>query len=522
MQNKHSIQRNTASTVLRNCVSGLALTLALASTATAEHSPWYISAQMGVVSPDSERGDVDNGTLAAFSVGREIGESWAAELRAATFALNAENADRETDQSSLGVDVHWYPFGRLVDDALIRPYVLAGLGFVSTDIGTNFSSDNASATVGFGASLSIFDTGLSLRGEGRYVTDFVDANDVDSFSDWQGTLGVQIPVGRQAETGASPVVAKPSSPQPQPEPEPELAPAPAKKKPVTKPVAEKPPAEPEVVGETKPAPAKAKQESFSPFGQTTEAPKQTPPPVASKPAPKAVKPAAAAPKQAAAPKPKPKPEPAKKPAAKPTTNDVLGGGIADNDGDGIRNSVDLCPGTTSGGYVDADGCPLQMSGSMKSAPIKQVPPAKKPQVAAVKPKAAAKPVAATKPPATKVAPTRSATTMQLKGVTFASGSSTLTSDSLPAIKRVAALMKKKSSLQVEVSGHTDSQGSKTANQALSQERALAVKEALVAEGVNFRRISARGYGDSKPVADNKSAAGREQNRRIELKLMRTQ
>ena len=71
-------------------------------------------------------------------------------------------------------------------------------------------------------------------------------------------------------------------------------------------------------------------------------------------------------------------------------------------------------------------------------------------------------------------------------------------------------------MKVRIEGHTDNVGDKTANQGLSERRAQAVIGWLVAHGINGGRLSARGYGDSKPVADNSTDEGRARNRRVEL------
>jgi outer membrane protein OmpA-like peptidoglycan-associated protein len=68
-------------------------------------------------------------------------------------------------------------------------------------------------------------------------------------------------------------------------------------------------------------------------------------------------------------------------------------------------------------------------------------------------------------------------------------------------------------------GHTDSTGSEALNQGLSEKRADSVGDYLVAQGVDRRRILTRGFGERHPIASNEAATGREQNRRVELRLV---
>ena len=69
---------------------------------------------------------------------------------------------------------------------------------------------------------------------------------------------------------------------------------------------------------------------------------------------------------------------------------------------------------------------------------------------------------------------------------------------------------------ITIAGHTDSTGTETHNKQLSEKRAANVKNALVGEGVNPARMSAIGYGESKPIADNGTAEGRQMNRRVTI------
>ncbi|TAF94305.1 MAG: OmpA family protein, partial [Bacteroidetes bacterium] len=71
---------------------------------------------------------------------------------------------------------------------------------------------------------------------------------------------------------------------------------------------------------------------------------------------------------------------------------------------------------------------------------------------------------------------------------------------------------------LDIEGHTDNTGSKALNQRLSQQRAETVKRYLTELGVDAKRMTAKGFGDAQPIADNASAEGRQQNRRVVLTL----
>jgi len=73
-------------------------------------------------------------------------------------------------------------------------------------------------------------------------------------------------------------------------------------------------------------------------------------------------------------------------------------------------------------------------------------------------------------------------------------------------------------INISIEGHTDNTGSAAGNQKLSEQRAAAVKAYLVKKGVGEERMSTTGYGQTKPIADNKTAKGRTANRRVEFKM----
>lgn len=104
-----------------------------------------------------------------------------------------------------------------------------------------------------------------------------------------------------------------------------------------------------------------------------------------------------------------------------------------------------------------------------------------------------------------------------QGILFDTGKSDIKPESTPTLKEIAAALKGHPELKVEIQGHTDNVGAAAANQALSDARAAAVKTALVSQfGVDAAQLTTKGYGDTKPVADNKTAEGRQNNRRVDL------
>jgi outer membrane protein OmpA-like peptidoglycan-associated protein/tetratricopeptide (TPR) repeat protein len=106
----------------------------------------------------------------------------------------------------------------------------------------------------------------------------------------------------------------------------------------------------------------------------------------------------------------------------------------------------------------------------------------------------------------------------LRNVFFATGSSNVTPESHPELDRLVKLLTDVPGLKIEISGHTDNQGSDQLNTKLSQERAEAVMAYVVSKGVAASRMTAKGYGPSQPVADNNTSAGRQENRRTELEI----
>jgi OOP family OmpA-OmpF porin len=150
---------------------------------------------------------------------------------------------------------------------------------------------------------------------------------------------------------------------------------------------------------------------------------------------------------------------------------------ADSDGDGVPDERDRCPGTPMGTAVDALGCPLPL-------PI----PAPAPRLV-------------------------------LHDVVFATGSATLTPQAEASLRTTAGTVLAQPAVRLEVAGYTDATGSRAVNERLSLARAESVRAFLIAAGVPVDRLTARGYGPANPVASNATPAGRELNRRVELRRL---
>lgn len=104
-------------------------------------------------------------------------------------------------------------------------------------------------------------------------------------------------------------------------------------------------------------------------------------------------------------------------------------------------------------------------------------------------------------------------------ITFAPSSSEIEPDAIPTIDAIADILRDCQTVQIEISGHTDSQGREVMNEQLSQARADAVLNAIMARRVLTSNLTAKGYGESQPIADNGTEEGREANRRIEFRLV---
>lgn len=110
------------------------------------------------------------------------------------------------------------------------------------------------------------------------------------------------------------------------------------------------------------------------------------------------------------------------------------------------------------------------------------------------------------------------TVLAVRKITFEPGSAEIDTGGLEIVDKLAEILKDCQTVQMEIGGHTDSQGREVMNETLSQERADAVLNAIMARRVLTSNLTARGYGEANPISDNDTEDGREANRRIEFTL----
>lgn len=141
----------------------------------------------------------------------------------------------------------------------------------------------------------------------------------------------------------------------------------------------------------------------------------------------------------------------------------------DSDGDGVTDDLDKCPDSPADKPVDADGCTI--------------------------------------------------VSVVLENVQFELNSSELTAGSSESLDKAVEGMAAYSGLRIEIQAHTDNMGEAGYNQSLSEKRANSVRDYMIGKGVAANRMEVKGYGESKPIADNSTREGRAENRRVELKIL---
>lgn len=176
-------------------------------------------------------------------------------------------------------------------------------------------------------------------------------------------------------------------------------------------------------------------------------------------------------------------------------------GCPDTDADGIQDALDKCP--TVAGLEKFDGCPdTDLDGIPDNLD-------KCPTVAGI---------AANKGCPEVKAEVKKIFAQALQGIQFETAKADIKKQSFPILDEVVKIMQDNPEYIVIVNGHTDSQGNDAYNQELSDKRSASVMQYLINKGISPARLSAKGYGESQPIADNKTAKGRYLNRRVEFKV----
>jgi outer membrane protein OmpA-like peptidoglycan-associated protein len=176
----------------------------------------------------------------------------------------------------------------------------------------------------------------------------------------------------------------------------------------------------------------------------------------------------------------------------------------DSDGDGVADYLDKCPNTPQAakGFVDEKGCPIDTDADgvfdfedncpkIPGVSSNKGCPDIKKEVKKLFQKA-------------------------LQGIQFETGKAVIKPSSFAILDQIAKVLVDNPTYLVDVRGHTDNVGNSESNMQLSERRAAAVHDYLVGKGISLKRLSSHGYGDTKPVASNKTAKGKALNRRVEF------
>jgi outer membrane protein OmpA-like peptidoglycan-associated protein len=106
-----------------------------------------------------------------------------------------------------------------------------------------------------------------------------------------------------------------------------------------------------------------------------------------------------------------------------------------------------------------------------------------------------------------------------RNILFDVGKATIKAESFPEIMKIATVMREHKDLMFSIEGHTDSDGDAASNKILSQDRAKAIKEALIKMGIELERLESKGWGQSRPIDSNATKEGKANNRRVEFVLI---
>ena len=178
------------------------------------------------------------------------------------------------------------------------------------------------------------------------------------------------------------------------------------------------------------------------------------------------------------------------------------GGCPDRDNDGVADKMDACP--DKAGPVNQQGCP-DTDGDGIADNVDKCP-----NVAGIKEMKGCPAIHED---------TKKLFEKALTGIQFETGSAVIKKSSYGILDQVVGVMEQNPEYNLEIHGHTDSQGDDAKNMTLSEKRAASVREYLTGKGVDGARLRSFGHGETEPVEDNNTSAGRAKNRRVEFKVM---
>jgi OOP family OmpA-OmpF porin len=166
----------------------------------------------------------------------------------------------------------------------------------------------------------------------------------------------------------------------------------------------------------------------------------------------------------------------------------------DSDGDGVCDGLDQCPDTPKGCIVDARGCPLDSDGDGVCDGLDQCPDT---------------------PKGVRRLDEKGCSPISAVGIHFDFDKATIQPSSYPELDQMVKFLEDNPNLRVEIQGHSDSIGDPAYNMKLSERRAESVRDYFMLKGVPASQMTTKGYGSTRPIADNATEEGRATNRRIE-------
>ena len=414
--------------VMKNRLLGITyflLAVLLVTTAQAENDNWYLATAAVFTDDDGDRKLDDSIAGGQLNLGRNLSEHVSLEA-----ALGYSDIDGFPGQTHLDLSLNL--LGIFNRDSAFSPYLLAGVGYLSTDIENAGDENRASGTLGVGVLWRLGHSPVAIRFEHRARLAYEDGNNL---TDRITTLGLQFSFGDRPST----VLDSDGDGVPDARDQ---------------------------------CPKSARGIAVNDSGCQVDTDGDGVPDDAD-----------ACPDTPAG-----------------TAVDTYGCN-RDGDGDGVPNDKDRCPHTVPGAAVNADGCEKDDDRDNVVNHVDHCPNTR----AGVR---------------VDINGCEITDIIELPGVNFVSNSDRLLSGAEQVLADAAATLKKYPNMVVEVAGHTDSDGSATNNLGLSERRANTVRDFLVRAGASAANLSARGYGEARPIADNATSRGKAMNRRVELRILR--